>query len=89
MGIIVTFRGVDGIVDVSMQVSEHRKLFLRRVSQGVVITLIGAASLIGALYLLTEKRSERQVKGKEITIEHGSGNERIKNDRLTRISLSG
>lgn len=78
LGIVVAFRGVGGTADVSMSVSEHRKLSLKRVSQGVVITLIGAAILIGALYLLPEKRTERQIKGKEITIERESGNERMK-----------
>lgn len=78
LGIVVAFRGVGGKADVSVSVSEHKKLSLKRVSQGVVITLIGAAILIGALYLLPEKRTERQIKGKEITIEHGSGNERMK-----------
>lgn len=67
-----------GTADVSMSVSEHRNLSLKRVSQGVVITLIGAAILIGALYLLPEKRTERQIKGKEITIERESGKERMK-----------
>ncbi len=42
---------------------------MKRLSQGVAITIIGAAVLLGALYLLPEKRSEVQVKGKEITIE--------------------
>ena len=78
LGILVAFRGVGGTADVSMSVSEHRKLSLKRVSQGVVIMLIGAAILIGALYLLPEKRTERQIKGKEITIEHESGKERMK-----------
>ena len=78
LGIVVAFRGVGGTADVSMSVSEHRKLSLKRVSQGVVITLIGAAILIGALYLLPEKRTERQIKGKEITIERESGKEKMK-----------
>ncbi|BBO17240.1 conserved hypothetical protein [Candidatus Brocadia pituitae] len=78
LGIVVALRGVGGTADVSMSVSEHRKLSLKRVSQGVVITLIGAAILIGALYLLPEKRTERHIKGKEIIIEHESGNERMK-----------
>jgi len=78
LGIVVALRGVGGTAEVSMSVSEHRKLSLKRVSQGVVITLIGAAILIGALYLLPEKRTERHIKGKEIIIEHESGNERMK-----------
>lgn len=77
LGIVVAFRGVGGTADVSMSVSEHKKLTMKRVSQGVVITLIGAAILIGALYLLPEKRTERQIKGKEITIERDSEKERM------------
>jgi hypothetical protein len=77
LGVVVAFRGVGGTADVSMSVSEHRKLSLKRVSQGVVITLVGAAILIGALYLLPEKRTERQIKGKDITIERDSGKERM------------
>jgi hypothetical protein len=77
LGIVLAFRGVGGTADVSMSVSEHRKLSMKRVSQGVVITLIGAAILIGALYLLPEKRTERQVKGKDITIEREAGKERM------------
>lgn len=78
LGIVVAFRGVGGTADVSMSVSEHRKLSMKRISQGVVITLIGAAILIGALYLLPEKKTERQIKGKEITIERESGQERMR-----------
>ncbi|TVM00771.1 MAG: hypothetical protein CV087_12225 [Candidatus Brocadia sp. WS118] len=78
LGIVVALRGVGGTAEVSMSVSEHKKLSLKRVSQGVVITLTGAAILIGALYLLPEKRTERQIKGKEITIERESGKERMK-----------
>jgi hypothetical protein len=77
LGIVVAFRGVGGTADVSMSVSEHKNLSMKRISQGVVITLIGAAILIGALYLLPEKRTERQVKGKEITIERDAGRERM------------
>lgn len=78
LGIVVAFRGVGGTADVSMSVSEHRTLSMKRISQGVVITLIGASILIGALYLLPEKRTERQVKGKDITIEREAGKERMR-----------
>jgi len=77
LGIVVAFRGVGGTADVSMSVSEHRKLSMKRISQGVVITLIGATILISALYLLPEKKTERQIKGKEITIEREHGQERM------------
>jgi len=42
-----------------------------------VITLVGAAILVAALYLLPEKKMERLIKGKEITIERESGQERM------------
>ena len=77
LGIVVAFRGVGGTADVSMSVSEHRKLSMKRISQGVVITLIGAAILISALYLLPENRTERQITGKEITIEREAGKETL------------
>ena len=76
LGIFVAFKGVGGTADVSMSVSEHKKFSMKKVSQGVVITLIGAAILIGALYLLPEKKTERHIKGKEITIEQEAGKER-------------
>lgn len=77
LGIIVAVRGVGSTADVTMSVAEHGKLSMKRISQGVVITLIGAAILIAALYLLPEKRTERQIEGNKITIERNSGNEKI------------
>ena len=82
LGIAVAFKGVAGEADVSVSLSEHRKLSMKRVSQGVVITLIGAAVLVGALYFLPEKRTERELTGKEITIEHEGG--RVKEEVLKR-----
>ena len=78
LGVIIAYRGVGGSADVSMSVSEHRNLSMKRVSQGVVITLMGAAILIGALYFLPEKKTERKITGKEITIERDSGTERMR-----------
>ena len=72
-GIVVAFKGAAGKADLSVSVSEHRSLSMKRVSQGVVITLIGAAVLVGALYFLPEKRTERELTGKEITIEREAG----------------
>ncbi|MDR4507836.1 MAG: hypothetical protein MRJ65_06300 [Candidatus Brocadiaceae bacterium] len=78
LGILVTVKGVFGMADVSVSLSEHKKLSMKRVSQGVVITLIGAAVLLGAVYLLPEKRTERQIKGKELMIEREPDRERMK-----------
>ena len=46
---------------------------MKRVGQGVVLTLIGAAVLIGALYFLPDKKTERELTGKEISIERDAG----------------
>ena len=50
LGVVVAFRGVGGTADVSMSVSEHKNLSMKRISQGVGITLIGAGILVGTLY---------------------------------------
>ena len=76
LGIFVAIRGVAGMADVSGSVSKYAKFSMKRVSQGVVIILIGAAVLISALYFLPEKKTERQLMGKEITIERGPGKTR-------------
>ena len=76
LGILVTIKGVAGTADVSGSVSKYGSISMKRVSQGVVITLIGAAVLIGALYFLPEKKTERVLTGKEITIERESGKSR-------------
>jgi len=77
LGILIAVKGVAGKADVSVSVSEYKKLSMRHVSQGVIITLIGAAVLIGAVYLLPEKRKELQIKGKEITIERQKDGEKM------------
>jgi hypothetical protein len=71
LGIVVAFKGVGGTADVSGSVSRNAKLSMKRVSQGVVITLIGAAILVSALYFLPDKRSERVLSGKEVSVERG------------------
>jgi hypothetical protein len=84
LGIIVAVRGVGSTADVTMSVAEHGTLSMKRISQGVVITLIGAVILIAALYLLPDKRTERQIEGNKITIERNSGNETIHLEQRTR-----
>lgn len=78
LGIAVAVKGVAGKADLTMSLSEHRNLSLKRISQGVVITLIGAGILVAALYLLPEKRTEREVTGKEVIIERDEGRERLR-----------
>jgi hypothetical protein len=73
LGIVVAIKGVAGTADVSGSLSKYGKFSMKRVSQGVVITLIGAAVLIAALYFLPEKKTERELTGKEISIEREAG----------------
>lgn len=73
LGILVALKGVGGAADVSASVGKQAKLSMRRVSQGVVLTLIGAAVLVGALYFLPDKKTERELTGKEISIEREAG----------------
>ena len=67
LGIVVAFKGVGGAADVSATVGKHASISMKRVGQGVVLTLIGAAVLIGALYFLPDKKTERELTGKEIS----------------------
>ena len=69
LGIVVALKGVRGTADVSVSLSKRPKLSMKRVSQGVVLTLIGAAVLIAAIYVLPHKRTERKMTGDEIYIE--------------------
>lgn len=73
LGVLVVVKGVAGTADVSGSVPKLGSISMKRVSQGVVITLIGAAVLIGALYLLPDKKVEREITGQGITIEEQSG----------------
>jgi len=73
LGIVVALKGVGGAADVSASVGKHANLSMKRVSQGVVLTLIGAAVLVGALYFLPDKKTERELTGKEISIEREAG----------------
>jgi hypothetical protein len=76
LGIVVALKGVGGAADVSASVGKNAKLSMKRVSQGVVLTLIGAAVLVGALYFLPDKKTERELTGKEISIEREQGKTR-------------
>lgn len=73
LGIVVALKGVGEGADVSASIGRDAKLSMKRVSQGVVLTLIGAAVLVGALYFLPEKKTERELTGKEISIEREHG----------------
>ncbi|HEC31387.1 MAG TPA: hypothetical protein ENI41_02735 [Deltaproteobacteria bacterium] len=78
LGIFVAYKGIGESADVSVSIADHKNLSMKRVSQGVVITLIGAVILIGALYLLPEKKTERKITGKEVTIERTPEGETVR-----------
>ncbi len=69
LGIVVAYKGIGGKADVELSVSEQKKIIFKNVSQGVVITIIGALILIAAVYFLPEKGKERSITAKELTIE--------------------
>lgn len=72
LGFIVALKGVGGKADIELALSEKRRLSFKKVSQGVVIVIVGAAILVAAVYLLPEKKKERVIKGEEIELEgHG------------------
>lgn len=73
LGIVVAFKGVGRAADVSATIGKHASVSMKRVGQGVVLTVIGAAVLIGALYFLPDKKTERELAGKEITVEREGG----------------
>ncbi len=72
LGIVVAYKGIGGKADVELSVSEQKKIIFKSVSQGVVITIIGAIILIAAVYFLPEKGKESHTTWKKKTIEHSS-----------------
>jgi glycerol uptake facilitator-like aquaporin len=78
LGIYVTLKNVIGKSDISLSISETKSAKFTNLTQGVVITIIGAAILIGAVYLLPDKKKERHIKGKEIIFEKTSDGETMK-----------
>ena len=56
---MVVCKGIGGKADVEISVSEQKKIKFKSVSQGVVITIIGAIILIASVYFLPEKGKER------------------------------
>ncbi len=70
LGIVVAYKGIGGKADVEISVSEQRKIIFKSVSQGVVITIIGAMILIAAVYFLPEKGKESHITGNGVTIKH-------------------
>jgi multisubunit Na+/H+ antiporter MnhB subunit len=73
LGVYVSLKSVSGKADVAISLDKNRKINFKRISQGVVITVVGAIVLIAAIYLLPTKRSEMKINGTDITIEEGNG----------------
>ena len=69
LGIVVAYKGIGGKADVEISVSEQKKIKFKSVSQGVVITIIGAMILIAAVYFLPEKGKESRTTWKEKTTD--------------------
>ncbi len=65
LGILVAYKGIGGKADVELSVSEQKKIIFKSVSQGVVITIIGAMILIAAVYFLPEKGKESHTSWKK------------------------
>ena len=65
LGIVVAYKGIGGKADVEISVSEQKKIKFKSVSQGVVITIIGAMILIAAVYFLPEKGKEHHTTWKK------------------------
>jgi O-antigen/teichoic acid export membrane protein len=68
LGAIMVFRGIGGKSDVDLALSEKKKISFKKVSQGVVVIIVGALILIGALYLGQQKRT---ITGKTVDLNHG------------------
>jgi len=68
LGAIMVFRGIGGKSDVDLALSKKGKISFKKVSQGVVVIIVGALILLGALYLGQQKRT---ITGKRIDLKRG------------------
>ena len=68
LGAIMVFRGIGGEADVDVSTGE-KQISFKKVSQGVVVIIVGALILLGALYL---GQHERTISGKKIDFERGT-----------------
>ncbi len=68
LGAIMVFRGIGGKSDVDLALSKKGLISFKKVSQGVVVIIVGALILLGALYLGQQKRT---ITGNRIDLERG------------------
>lgn len=71
LGIFIAAKGGRASSNLEIKFGENKKLTLTRLTQGVVIVIIGAAILIAGLYNLPTTKKEKTVKAK--TIEERDG----------------
>ena len=64
LGIVVVLKGIGDQSDVEISMRDQAQFKFKRISQGVVIVLVGAAILIAAVYFLPEKTRVVDVEGK-------------------------
>ncbi len=67
-GVFLTIRAARTTSDVEVAL-DTKRLTLKRVSQGVVIVLMGSLILVASLYFLPERSAETTITGEEITKE--------------------
>ncbi len=75
LGILLAFKNATALSDVGVSGSRDKgvNVRLKKVSQGVIITLLGVVVLVAGLYLLPEKSVVHTVKGKEIVTTPSGG----------------
>jgi len=75
LGIVLAFKNATALSDVGVSGSREKgiNLHLKKVSQGVIITLLGVVVLVAGLYLLPDKSVVHIVKGKVIETTPSGG----------------
>ncbi len=75
LGILLAFKNATALSDVGVSGSREKgvNVRLKKVSQGVIITLLGVVVLVAGLYLLPEKSVVTTIKGKEIETTPSGG----------------
>ena len=75
LGIVLAFKNATALSDVGVSGSREKgiNLHLKKVSQGVIITLLGVVVLVAGLYLLPDKSVVHTVKGKVIETTPSGG----------------
>jgi hypothetical protein len=65
LGVVVAIKGVAGKSDVTVALSKSKQVALKKISQGALMTLIGAGVMLGAVRFFPKER--REIQGKEKT----------------------